>query len=33
LVIHSKSRLQGYLAHEKMPPPYDHRRALGMVLL
>jgi len=25
--------VQGYLAHKKMPPPWDHRRALGMVLL
>ena len=24
---------QGYLAHKKLPPPKDHRRALGMVLL
>ena len=25
--------LQGCLAHKKLPPPQDHRRALGMVLL
>ena len=25
--------LQGYLAHKKVPPPPDHRRALGIVLL
>ena len=25
--------LLGYLAHKKEPPPQDHRRALGMVLL
>ena len=25
--------LQGYLAHKKLPPPQNHRRALGMVLL
>ena len=25
--------LQGYLAHKKLPPPQDHRRALGMILL
>ena len=25
--------LQGYLAHKKLPPPQDHRRALGMGLL
>jgi len=26
--------LQGYIAHEKLPPPpYDHRRALGTGLL
>ena len=25
--------LQGYLAHEKRPPPWDHHMALGMVLL
>ena len=26
-------RVQGYLAHKKLPPPYDHRRALGIGLL
>ena len=25
--------IQGYLAHEKLSPPQDHHRALGMVLL
>ena len=25
--------LQGYLAHEESPPPYEHHRAFGMVLL
>jgi len=25
--------IQGYLAHKKLPPPYDHRRALGIGLL
>ena len=25
--------IQGYLAHRKHPPPYDHHRAIGMVLL
>ena len=25
--------LQGYLAHKKLPPPQDHRRALGIGLL
>ena len=25
--------LQGYLAHKNPPPPWDHRRALGIVLL
>ena len=25
--------LQGYLAHKKLPPPQDHHRALGAVLL
>ncbi len=25
--------VQGYLAHKKLPSNYDHRRALGMVLL
>ena len=25
--------VQGYLAHKKLPPPQDHRRALGMVIL
>ena len=24
---------QGYLAHKKQPPPYDHRRALHIALL
>ena len=24
--------IQGYLAHKTLPPPSDHRRALGMVL-
>ena len=26
-------RIQGYLAHTKQPPPKDHRRTLGKVLL
>ena len=26
-------QLQGYLAHQKLPPPRDHRRALGIGLL
>ena len=26
-------RLQGYLAHKKLPPAKDHRRSLGIVLL
>ena len=27
-------QLQGYLAHKKQPPPpQDHRRALGIILL
>ena len=25
--------VQGYLAHKKLPPPQDHHRALGMILL
>ena len=25
--------IQGYLAHKKPPPPWDHRRALGIFLL
>jgi len=25
--------LQGYLTHTNLPPPYDHRRALGIGLL
>jgi len=25
--------VQGYLAHKKLPPPQDHLRALGIVLL
>ncbi|KAJ1495737.1 hypothetical protein T484DRAFT_3237521 [Baffinella frigidus] len=25
--------IQGYLAHKKRPPPWDHRRALGIGLL
>ena len=29
----SIARVQGYLAHKKVPPPQDHRRALGIVLL
>ena len=34
LKVHSTgSKLQGYLAHRKLPPPQDHRRALGMTLL
>ena len=24
---------QGYLAHKKSPPPYDHRSAIGIVLI
>jgi len=27
------AHLQGYLAHKKPPPPKDHHRTLGMVLL
>ena len=27
------NNIQGYLAHEKHPTPYDHHRALGMGLL
>ena len=26
-------RLQGYLAHKKLPPPKDHHRSLGIGLL
>ena len=25
--------VQGYLAHKKLPPPYDHRRTLDIALL
>ena len=25
--------IQGYLAHKKLPPPWDHRGALGIALL
>jgi len=27
LFSHGRHRLQGYLAHKKQPPPYDHHRA------
>ena len=30
--LHIGHRLQGYLAHQ-LPPPQDHRRALGIGLL
>ena len=26
-------QLQGYFTHEKLPPPQDHHRTLGIVLL
>ena len=32
-VLNVLSCLQGYLAHKKQPPPHDHHRALGIVLL
>ena len=28
-----KNRLQEYLAHNKEPPPQDHYKALGIILL
>ena len=31
--VRPPSALQRYLAHSKLPPPWDHSRALGMVLL
>ena len=33
VLVSMKVSLQGYLAHEKPPPPYDRHRSLGMVLL
>ena len=33
LQVHGRSRVQGYLAHKKQPPPQGHHRALGIILL
>jgi hypothetical protein len=30
---YSNVEVQGYLAHKKLPPPYDRPRALGIGLL
>jgi len=31
--VKARAQLQGYLALKKPPPPWDHDRALGIVLL
>ena len=30
---HAFKEAQGYLAHKRLPPPLDHRRVLGIVLI